>query len=163
MPAASLLASIVTGSSRSLSGVPAMALATKKVEVWTTDITDRPGSLSAKLEPLAAAGVDLGFLLARRRPEKKGAGVAFITGINTPKQAKAAKSAGWKKATDKGALRLEGANKPGAANAALSRVAAAGLNLRGASAMTIGSKFSLLLAFDSPAEAAKAQRALARK
>ena len=45
-----------------------MPFEVKKLDVWTGAIDDRVGGLSSKLEPLAQAGVDLQFLVARRQP-----------------------------------------------------------------------------------------------
>jgi hypothetical protein len=55
---------------------------------------------------------------------------------------------------------VEGPNKPGAAYQITRRLADAGINLRGASAGVLGSKFLLFLAFDSADDADKAARSL---
>jgi hypothetical protein len=131
-----------------------------KVDVWTRAIDDRAGSLAAVLEPLANAGVDLMFLIARRRTLVPGKGVVFLGGISGAKGAKAAAAAGLTKATDITGLRVEGANRPGDCHRVTRLLADAGINLRGVSASVIGRKYVLILGFDSAADAAEATRLL---
>jgi len=57
-------------------------------------------------------------------------------------------------------LAVEGPNKPGAAHQVVAAVAAAGINLRGLSATTIGRKWAAFLGFDSAADAAAASKAI---
>src|SRR5262245_43114312 len=131
-----------------------------KVDVWTREIDDRVGSLAATLEPLADAGVDLLFLIARRRTLVPGKGVVFLGSIAGAKGAKAAAAAGLNKATDITGLRVEGPNKPGDCHRVTRRLADAGINLRGVSASVIGRKYVLILAFDNADDAATAARLL---
>jgi hypothetical protein len=131
-----------------------------KVDVWTRAIDDRTGSLAATLEPLADAGVDLVFLIARRRTLVPGKGVVFLGGVSGAKGAKAAAAAGLRKATDMVALRVEGANKAGDCHRVARRLADAGINLRGVSASVIGRKYVLIIAFDNADDATKAARLL---
>jgi len=131
-----------------------------KVDVWTREIDDTAGSLAAVLEPLANAGVDLSFLIARRRTLVPGKGVVFLGGITGTKGTKAAAAAGLNKATDITGLRVEGANKPGDCHRVTRLLADAGLNLRGLSASVIGKKYVSILAFDSADDAAKATKLL---
>ena len=49
-----------------------MAYQITKEDVWSGDVADRPGGLAEKLEPLANAGVDLGFMISRRAPDLPG-------------------------------------------------------------------------------------------
>ena len=132
----------------------------KKLDVWTGEIDDKVGGLASMLEPLAEAGVDLQFLVARRQPHLPGKGVVFLSGIAGAKGTKAAAAAGLAKASDVVALRVEGPNKAGAASQITRRLADAGINLRGVSAGVMGKKFQLFLAFDNAADADKAARSL---
>jgi len=132
----------------------------KTLDVWSGDIDDKVGSLASKLEPLANAGVDLQFIIARRQPHQPGKGVVFLSGISGAKGTKAATAAGLAKATDLVALRVEGPNKPGACHRITRELADAGINLRGVSAGVMGKKFLLFLAFDSKDDAATAARLL---
>ena len=56
-----------------------MARSVSKVPVWAATIEDKPGGLAGNLAPLAAAGADLEFVIARRTPEGPGKGVLFLT------------------------------------------------------------------------------------
>jgi hypothetical protein len=138
----------------------AMAFDVKKLEVWTGEIVDRAGGLASKLEPLALAGIDLQFLVARRQPHLPGRGVVFLSGISGARGTKAAAAAGLTKARDVVALRVEGPNKAGAAFAIARQLGDAGINLRGVSAGVMGKRFQLFLAFDNAADAEKAARSL---
>ncbi|HJZ90456.1 MAG TPA: hypothetical protein VKE40_06255 [Gemmataceae bacterium] len=133
-----------------------MAYEVSKVEVWTREIDDRAGSLAAALEPLANAGVDLVFMIARRYAHVPGKGVVFVGGITGAKATKAAEAAGFKRSADLVGLRVEGPNKPGDAFHVAKMLAQAGINLRGVSASVIGTKYVQILAFDSAADADKA-------
>src|SRR5262245_4004426 len=137
-----------------------MPYTVSKVDVWTRAIDDTAGSLEAVLEPLADAGVDLAFLIARRRTLVPGQGVVFLGGISGAKGAKAAAAAGLTRATDITGLRVEGANKPGDCHRVTRLLADAGINLRGVSASVIGRKYALILAFDTADDATKAARLL---
>jgi hypothetical protein len=132
----------------------------KKLDVWTGEIDDQVGGLASKLEPLAQAGVDLQFLVARRQPHLPGRGVVFLSGIAGAKGTKAAAAAGLAKASDVVALRVEGPNEAGAGYQITRWLADAGINLRGVSAGVMGKKFQLFLAFDNAADADKAARSL---
>ena len=132
----------------------------KKLDVWTGEINDQVGGLASKLEPLAQAGVDLQFLVARRQPHLPGRGAMFLSGISGAKGTKAAAAAGLAKASDVVALRVEGPNKAGAAYQITRRLADAGINLRGVSAGVMGKKFQLFIAFDNADDADKAARSL---
>jgi hypothetical protein len=138
----------------------AVAYTISKVDVWTRAIDDRPGSLAALLEPLAKAGVDLAFLIARRRTLVPGKGVVFLGGVTTAKAQKAAAAAGLQRAADIAGLRVEAPNKPGDCHRVARILADAGISLRGLSASVLGKKYVLILAFDSAADADKATRLL---
>ena len=137
-----------------------MANNVSKIDVWTAEIEDRVGGVAAKLEPLASAGVDLQFVIARRQPHLPGKGVVFLSGVSGAKAAKAAAAAGLVKAGDLAALRVEGPNKPGSCHQVTRVLADAGISLRGLSASVIGNRWVVFLAFDNADDAAKAARLL---
>ena len=130
----------------------------QRVDTWAAAIADTPGGLAAKLKALAAAGVNLELVIARRAPEKPGTGVVFVTPIKGAKQTKAAAGAGFTKTSKLHTVRIEGADKPGLGARITQTLAEAGLNLRGMSAAAIGKKFVCHLAVDSEADAAKVPR-----
>jgi hypothetical protein len=132
----------------------------KRVETWAASLEDRPGALAAKLQALAAAGVNLEFIIARRSGDAQGKGVVFVTPIRGAKQIGAAGAAGFTQTRSLHTLRAEGTDRPGAAAKILAAVADLGVNLRGFSAAAIGRKFICHLALDTEADAVKAARAL---
>jgi len=129
-----------------------------KMDVWTAEIEDRPGGLAEVLAPLAEAGVDLSFVLARRQPHIPGKGIVFISGVKGAKANRAATAAGFAKATDLAGIRVEGPNKAGVGHTICQALSEAGISLRGLAAGTIGNKCVFYLAFDSAADANKASR-----
>lgn len=135
-----------------------MAYEVNKVDVWTAEIDDRPGALDEKLAALASAEVDLSFLVARRQPHLPGRGVVYVGGVAGAKGTKAATAAGLSKATDIAGVRVVGRNKAGACHELTRRLADAGISLRGVQANVVGSKFALVLALDSAADADKAAK-----
>jgi hypothetical protein len=138
-----------------------MKLEIAKQTVWSAAIGDEPGGLASKLRPLADAGVDLEFMIARRSSESRGTAVVFLTPITGSKQVRAAKAAGFQKAESLHGLRVEGRNQPGLGAMITEAVAAANINMRGFSAAVIGQRYVMNLSFDSESDCNKARRALA--
>jgi hypothetical protein len=139
-----------------------MSLKIQKVNTWAASMRDKPGSLAAKLKALAAAGVNLEFVIARRSPEKPGAGVVFVTPIRSASGMRAARKAGFKKTSTLHTLRIEGADRKGQGARIAEALAKAGLNLRGLSAAAISKKFVTHIALDSAKSANKAVGLLRR-
>jgi hypothetical protein len=132
-----------------------MAMKAERVDTWAATIKDQPGGLSAKLETLAAAKVNLEFIIARRSPDKPGTGVVFVTPISGAAGLAAAKKAGFKKTPSLHSVRVAGPNKAGQGAKITTALAEAGVNLRGFSAAAIGNKFVAHVAVDTAAAAAK--------
>ena len=137
-----------------------MKLDITRQDVWAASIEDRPGGLAKKLEPLAEAGANLEFVIARRSPEQPETGVVFVTPIKGAKQVKAARQVAFDKTPSLHALRVAAVDKPGLAAQLTRQLAEAGINLRGFSAAALGRRAVLHLAFDSVADANKAMRLL---
>ena len=135
-----------------------MAFTVSRVDVWAATIEDRPGGLDAKLAALAAAGADLEFVIARRA--KPGSGVVFVTPLKGAAQCRAARKAGFEKTKSLHSVRIEGPDKPGQGTKITAALAAAGVNLRGLSAASIGRKFVCHIAVDEAKDATKALRVL---
>ena len=121
---------------------------------------DKPGSLAAKLKALAAAGVNLEFVIARRAPEKPGMGVLFVTPIRSAAGVRAARKAGFKRTSSLHTVRVEGKDRKGQGARIADALAAAGLNLRGLSAAAVRGRFITHVALDSAKAAAKAVNVL---
>ena len=137
-----------------------MSLAVERVDVWAATIDDQPGGLAEKLAPLAEAGADLEFAIARRAPDKPGAGVVFVTPLRGDAETEAGAKAGFAVADSLHSLRIEGDNKPGIGTKLAEKLADAGINLRGLSAAVIGQRFIMYLALDTADDAAKAMSLL---
>ncbi len=136
-----------------------MALEITQVEVWAATIEDRPGGLGEKLDPLAKAGANLEFVIARRTPDKPGAGVVFVTPIEGD-AVEAATAAGFAIAESLRSLRVAAADEAGLGARITGALTSAGISLRGISAAAIGDRCVCYLAFDSPEDSAKAEDAL---
>ena len=135
-----------------------MKLELSRIDVWSSDLADRPGSLARKLEELAAAGADLEFLLCRRTKAK--AGMVYVAPVKGAKQIQAAKKAGFVKDVGMALLRVVGPDKVGMSALISETLADAGINIAGVSTTGVGKRFVSYLAFDCVEEASRAQRVL---
>ncbi len=133
-----------------------MNVIAEREEVWVASIEDKPGALGTKLAVLAKAGADLGFVIARRSPEKPGTGVLFVTPLRGDREIDAAAEAGFNVSRHLHGVQVEGRNEPGIAARVTAKLGEAGLNLRGFSGAVIGTQYVLHLAFDSDEAARKA-------
>ncbi len=138
----------------------AMPYTIKKVEVWVGDVKNRPGMLARILEGLAQAGAELEFLVARRVSENTSR--VFVAPLKGKKQHGMAREVGLVPAAGMHAIRIDGPNRSGLGAEVSRSVAAAGINIRGASAASTGRKMVFYLAFKTEAEA-KAASAAARR
>jgi hypothetical protein len=126
-----------------------MTMAIRRIQVWSGEIPDRPGAAAAKLEQLARAGADLEFVFTRPHRSKPDTSILFIAPITSPEQIKVARDGGLGPALDVAMLCVEGDNRPGIGYDIMSRLAVAGINLRGISISALGGRFSAYLAFDN--------------
>ena len=132
----------------------------ERAEVWAASMKDEPGALADKLAALAKAGADLGFVIARRSPEKPGTSVVFVTPLRGEAETAAAAEAGFALASSLHSVRIEGDNKSGMGAQLTGILGDAGINLRGLSAAVIGSRFVVHLALDAAEDADKAMALL---
>ena len=130
----------------------------QRVDTWAASIPDRTGALAAKLRALAAGGVNLELIVARRSGDDPGKGVVFVAPIKGAKQVGAAGEAGFTKSSSLHTLRIEGPDKVGQAGRVASAIAEHGMNMRGFSAAALGKKFICYAAFDTEADVVKAAR-----
>lgn len=138
-----------------------MAYTIRKVEVWAADILNRPGTLARVLEALARAGASLEFLVARRVTENTSR--VFVAPLKGNKQKRAAGDVGLVPAAGMHSIRIEGPDRPGLGVQMTRSVAAAGINIRGASAATIGRKSVFYMAFKTEAEGQAAAKAIRKQ
>jgi len=127
-----------------------MTLQIRKVQVWSGEFPDRVGGAAAKLESLARAGANLDFVFTRPHPRLPDISVMFLAPISGPEQMEAARAAGLGPALDVAMLCAEGINRSGIGYEIMSRLAIAGINLRGISISSLGERFIAYLAFDNP-------------
>ena len=137
-----------------------MSLKVTKMDVWSGEIQDQPGALSGVLRQLADANADLEMVVARRQPDRPGAGIVFLAPVKGRKATAAAAVAGLSPAPGVAALRVEGTNRPGLGAKMTGAIADSGVNLRGLSAAVLGSRFVAYMAFDSAEDADKAAKAI---
>lgn len=126
-----------------------MPLQIRRIQVWCGEIPDRAGAAAAKLAYLNAAGADLEFIFTRPNPHNPDMVVLFLAPITGPEQMQAARSAGLGPALDVAMLCVEGESRPGVSYDIMSKLAIAGINLRGISVSCIGARFAAYLAFDN--------------
>ena len=132
-----------------------MGMTVESATVWAATIQDEPGGLAAKLAPLAEAGANLDFVIARRCPDAPGTGVIFVTPLSGA-AATAGAEAGFAETSSLHSVRIEGDNRAGLSAEITRGLAEAGINLRGISASAIGERFVMYLALDSAADAEQA-------
>jgi hypothetical protein len=133
-----------------------MNLIIEPEEVWAAGMEDKPGALGNKLAALAEVGADLDFVIARRAPDRPGAGVLFITPLRGDREIEAATGLGFTTTNRMHSVRVQGQNERGIAGKLTQLVANAGINLRGFSGAVIGAQFVLHLGFDSAEDSQKA-------
>lgn len=138
-----------------------MALRIHRVQVWSGNIPDKPGSAAAMLELLNCAGADLEYLMTRPHPSKPDAVILFLAPVEGPSQTEAARSAGLAPARDVAMLCVEAENRPGIGLQVMTSLAVAGINLRGLSISSLGDRMAAYLAFDSEDSARLAVQVLA--
>jgi hypothetical protein len=138
-----------------------MAFRMHKVQVWSGPVPDRAGAAAGLLERLARAGADLEFVFTRPQRDNPEASIIFLAPITGPDQTQAAQAAGLAPATDSAMLCVEGENRAGVGYQIMSRLAVAGLQLRGLSISAVGERFAAYLAFDNADTATLALQVLA--
>lgn len=126
-----------------------MELLVEKEEVWAASIEDKPGALAATLSALSAAGADLDFIIVRRAPEKPGTGVVFVTPLRGDREIRAAATVGFQVTSTLHSVRVEGPNEPGIAAKLTQAIGDAGINMRGFSAASLGTRFVAHIGLDS--------------
>jgi hypothetical protein len=137
-----------------------MALKVERVDTWAATIEDKAGGLREKLVPVAGAGVNLAFVIARRAPDQPGTGVVFVTPVKGTAATRAVRGAGFTKTEQLHTVRIEGPDKRGEVARITEVLAEKRLSLRGLSAAAVNKRFVCHIALDSAADAAKAVRSL---
>lgn len=133
-----------------------MNLIVEHVEVWVATVDDKPGALADVLTVLHQAGADLQSVISRRAPDEPGKGVVFVTPLQGDAEVAAAAQIGFNVTQTLHSVRVIGPNEPGIVAELAQQLANAGINLRGLSASTIGSRVVAYVAVDSFQDAQKA-------
>ncbi len=138
-----------------------MAVTIKRVQIWRTEIQNKPGVLAATLEPLAQSEADLTVVSKRSVTGRPGRATVEILPGRGRRAALAARAAGFSLSPTP-VLLVEGDNRPGLAYAVMNTVAWAGITVRFLSAQVVGDRYSALLGFRTDEDARHAG-ALIRK
>ena len=138
-----------------------MAVTIKRVELWQTEIRNKPGVLADTLEPLAQTGADLHVVRKYSLPGRSARATVEILPGRAKQAALAARAAGFSLSPTP-VLMVEGDNRPGLAYAVANTIAWAGISVRFLSAQVVGHRYSALVGFKTADEAKKAA-ALIRK
>jgi hypothetical protein len=126
-----------------------MPLSIRRIQAWCGEIPDRPGAAAGKLAYLNEAGAELEFIFTRPNPNKPDVSVIFLAPITGEEQMAAARKAGLGPALDVAMLCVEADTRPGISYDIMSKLAIAGINLRGLSVSCVGKRFAAYLAFDN--------------
>ncbi len=137
-----------------------MNLEMTHVDVWSTEIDDKPGGLALPLRAMADYGADMDCIIAHREANKPGKGLLFISPLSNREPMENADQAGFRRVMSIPTLRIEGTNAPGMGAKLAKTVADVGVNLHGLSAMSFGNRFVCYMGFDSKADRDKAETAL---
>jgi len=137
-----------------------MAVTVKKITLWRAKIENRPGTLAAVLEPLAAAKADLQVLMGYREPGQTQAVVEMYP-VAGAKASGAARRSGLSAASGTSLL-VSGDNRPGVGHRIARALGDAGINVNFLVAQATGRKFSMVAGFDSEEDATRAS-ALVKK
>lgn len=135
-----------------------MAYKLSRVDVWVTDLVNRPGMLARCLEAISNAGGNLEFVVARRVTERTAR--AFFAPLVGARQQKAAADVGLQKAAGMHVLRIEGPDKPGLGARITRAIADANINGRGLSSAAIARKMVCYIAFGSDTDLKQATKVL---
>jgi hypothetical protein len=132
-----------------------VAVSSRKVTLWRTQVQHRPGALAELLEPLAAAGADLQTVMGYRIPGQKDRAVVEVAPIGTRRVAQAAERGGLAPGGAPTLLVL-GDNRPGLANRIARALAESGVNIAFLVAQVVGRRYSAIFGFESEADLDKA-------
>jgi hypothetical protein len=133
-----------------------MGLFVEHVDVWAAPIPDRPGGLAETLRVLRDLGADLQCIISRRAPDQPGKGVVFVTPLQGDREVDGAGQIGFTVSHNLHSVRVMGRDRPGIAADVTKKIGDAGINLRGFSAMVIGTQFIAYLAVDTREDAERA-------
>jgi len=132
-----------------------MAVVVKNIELWRTEVENKPGTLADALAPLAKAGADLQIVMGYRYPGNEAKAAIEVFPVKGKKFSAAAQAAGMK-TTSIPTLLVEGDNRLGLGHLIAQGLAVAGINVGFFVAQVIGRKYSAVIGFETQEDARKA-------
>ena len=132
-----------------------MAVTVKNIELWRTEVENRPGTLTGVLAPLAEAGVDLQLVMGYRYPGNEAKAAIEVFPVKGKKAAAAAGAAGLQPAALSAVL-IEADNRVGLGRTIALALADAGINLDFLVAQTVGHKCTAVAGFRNKEDARRA-------
>jgi len=128
-----------------------MPVRIRKLTLWRTEVTHRPGALADLLDPLVAAGADLEVVMGYRIPGQKARAVVEVAPIAARHLARTAEGVGLSPA---GAptLLVNGDNRPGLAGRIARALAESGVNIAFLVAQVVGTRYSAVFGFETEAD-----------
>jgi predicted amino acid-binding ACT domain protein len=136
-----------------------MAITVKKVEVWAKSGADRTGLLADALEPLAAAGADLQVVMTYCHPGQADRATVEVYPVSGRKAQSAARAAGMSP-SETACLLVEGDDRPGLGAQLARAIASVGVGMSFVMTQAQGRRFSSILGFRNPTDAAIAAKAI---
>ena len=131
-----------------------MAVRTKNIVLWRTEVTNRPGALADVLEPLRDARADLQILMGYSYPGESRAAIE-LSPVSGKEVVAAARKAKLKKFPVPTVL-VEGDNRAGLGYSISQALGDAGINLGFLIVQVVGRKYSAVFGFESEADARRA-------
>jgi len=132
-----------------------------RVHVFQSEVEDKPGGTSAKLQALAKAGAHLEYVYSERSATKPGIGELLVA----PRQVKAemdiVKSIGFHEVQEPTVMRFEGDDHAGMGSRVTAEWESAGINLHGLMMAVLNGKFVGYATFDTAQDANNAATILA--
>jgi hypothetical protein len=138
-----------------------MTMSVKRIELWRTEVANRPGTLAGALAPLAEAGADLRLVMAYRFPGNEERGAIELYPVAGKRGRSAASRSGL---TESGipTLLVEGDDRPATGATIARALAEAGINLAFLVAQVVGRRYAAVIGFDSEPDARKAVTVIKR-
>ena len=129
-----------------------MPVTVKSISLWRKEVDNHVGSLAQTLEPVTKAGANLQVLMGYRYPGEGTKAAIEVYPVAGKRVAAAAAEAGLSGSSIP-TLLVQGDDKPGLGHAIAKAISGAGINMTFFVAQTIGRKFSVVLGFETEADA----------
>jgi len=125
-----------------------MPVSVRRIELWRSEVANRPGTLSGVLASLAEVGADLRLVMVYRFPGDESRGAVELYPV-TGKRARATAQSSGLSESGIPTLLVEGDDRPGAGAGIAQSIAEAGINLAFLVAQVVGRRYSAVIGFDS--------------